>query len=194
MSLLEQWRKEEQATISVTDGETVEDYRFTFTTMSALQDAQHSALRQQSFALIDELFGPNWTTDPVKREEVNIYFSIFIKHAAIVAACKSVQTRQYADDASEEEIAATEWKTCDFPETWRDARQVAENIPAHTLNYLFETVILAGNPARLFGFGPISDDEKKMIRIPAALSENSPEPSPQPKRKQKAIVTTTNDL
>ena len=172
MTLLEQWRKEEQAVVSVTDGETVEDYRFTFTTMSALQDAQHSALRQQSFTLIDEMFGKEWTTDPIKREEVNIYFSIFIKHAAIVAACKSVQTRQYADGASEEEIAAAEWKATDFPESWKDARQVAESIPAHTLNYLFETVILAGNPARMFGFGPISDDEKKMIRVPASPSEN----------------------
>lgn len=192
MSLLEQWRKEEQATISVTDGETVEDYRFTFTTMSALQDAQHSALRQQSFTLIDEIFGGGWTTDPIKREEVNIYFSIFIKHAAIVAACKSVETRQYADGASEEEIAATEWKATDFPETWRDARQVAENIPAHTLNYLFETVILAGNPARLFGFGAIDDEEKKIIRVSTSPSENLPELSPKPKKKPKTEMTTSS--
>lgn len=193
MSLLEQWRKTEQAIISVTDGETVQDYRFSFVTMSALEDARHTSLRQQSFVLIDEIFGKEWTTDAAKREEVNIYFSIFIKHAAIVAACKLVETRQYADGTSEEDIASVEWSSTDFPESWKDARQVAESIPAHTLDHLFETVILAGNPARMFGFGAISDDEKKMIRVSANPSENSPKPSPQPKKKPK-VTTTTDDL
>lgn len=191
--LLDQWRKTEQAIVSVTDGETVQDLRFSFVTMSALEDARHSSMRQQGFAMIDEMFGKEWATDPDKRAEVNIYFEIFVKHAAVVAACKLVETRQYAEGATDDEIESAEWSTIDFPEMWKDARQVAENIPAHTLNYLFESVILAGNPARMFGFGPISDEEKKMIRVAASPSKNLSKPSPKPKKTPRAKPKTTSD-
>lgn len=175
MSLLEQWRQTESTCFTVTDGETAQEYRFTFVTMSAFEESKYSRYRNLALAFLSKMFGNFSDAKGDSADELNAYLDTFIKHAAVRGACSKVEVRSVVtlphDDTPYEAIQELgEWQVIQFPEIWAEPMSAAQNMPGHILNQLCETVLMAGNPARLLGFSPMSEEEKKMIRISAKPS------------------------
>jgi len=167
---LNQWRKTEVADLTVTDGETANEYRFTFATMSAYEESKYNALRRKAFGSYVELFGAPEAMDPDLAGEANEYMTVLLKYVAILAACTQLEMREYVESATVEEREQAQWQVVPWPEEWRKPATAIQNIPTATLDYLYETVIMAGNPLRLLGMVSVDENEKKMIRINAKPS------------------------
>lgn len=170
--LLNQWRKTESADVFVTDGETVSQYRFTFVTMSAFEETRYNALRRGAVAALSEMFDGLDNIEPEQTPEVNDYFVLLIKASATLATCTTLQVRSYPESMPAEDREQVALETVPMPKEWRTAKGLAQAVPLHTIDYLYDTVLMAGNSNRLFGFTPVSDEEKKMIRINDKPSEN----------------------
>jgi len=168
--LLSQWRKTEVADLTVTDGETVNEYRFTFATMSAYEESKYSALRRKAFTAYVEKFGVPDEMDPDLAEEANAYMMLLLKYVSVLAACTQLEMREYLEAATPEDREQAQWQVVPWPDEWRKPETAIQNIPTATLDYLYETVIMAGNPLRLLGMVPVDENEKKMIRINAKPS------------------------
>ncbi len=154
MSLLEQWQRNEPVSLFASDGENEQEYRLTFKTMSAFDEAKFLRNRSKVGVVLNELFGDADQRTPEQTDDYWSMFDILVKHAAIVAALAKVELR--TDE---------KWEDSRLPETWYSAKEFAYNAPATVLNMLFEAVIAAGNPYRLFSFLPTSEDEKKVLRL-----------------------------
>jgi hypothetical protein len=175
MPLLDQWRRTESMCFTATDGETVQEYRFTFVTMSAFEEAKYSRYRSLALVLLNGMYGDLSEVKGDAVDDLNAYLNIFIKHAAVKSACSKVEVRTLTevpptDEAAEPTTVASEWEVVPFPEIWADPMSAAQNMPGHILNELCDTVLMAGNPGRLLGFSVMSEEEKKMIRINAKPS------------------------
>ena len=159
--MLENWQFNEPGCLLVTDGEIEQEYRLTFKTMSAFDEAKFRRKRSQAFAILDEQFGVDAERTDEQKDDAWILLDLLVKHAAVISALASVEVK-----------AGDEWQPAKLPDLWYDAKQFAYNVPGGIIDPLFEAVIEAGNPARLFMFLPATDDEKKMLRLTVRPSEN----------------------
>lgn len=161
MSLLEQWQRNEPVSLFVSDGESEQEYRLTFKTMSAFDEAKFLRNRGRAGLVLEEIFGKADERTLEQAEDSLAMFEILVKHAAVMAALAKVELRN-----------GEEWQESRLPETWYSAKDFAHNAPASVLTLLFEAVIAAGNPYRLFSYLPTTEDEKKVLRLTVNPSTN----------------------
>lgn len=154
MSLLDQWQRNEPVSLFASDGETEQEYRLMFKTMSAFDEAKFLRNRSKAGLILEEIFGKADDRTDEQNEDAWAMFDILIKHAAVMAALAKVELRN-----------GEVWEEARLPDAWYSAKDFAYNAPASVLTLLFDAVIAAGNPYRLFSFLPGSDDEKKMLRL-----------------------------
>lgn len=154
MSLLDQWQRNEPVSLFASDGETEQEYRLTFKTMSAFDEAKFLRNRSKAGLILEEVFGKADDRTAEQNEDAWSLYGILVSHAAIMAALVKVELRN-----------GETWEESRLPDEWYNAKDFAYNAPASVMTLLFEAVIAAGNPGRLFSFLPISDDEKKVLRL-----------------------------
>lgn len=154
MSLLDQWQRNEPVSLFASDGETEQEYRLTFKTMSAFDEAKFLRNRSKAGLILEEIFGKSDDRTDEQNEDAWAMFDILIKHAAVMAALAKVELR-----------TGEAWGEARLPDDWYSAKDFAYNAPASVLTLLFDAVIAAGNPYRLFSFLPGTDDEKKVLRL-----------------------------
>lgn len=154
MSLLEQWQHSEPVPLFVSDGEIEQEYRLIFKTMSAFDHAKFVRNRSKIGDIADELYGGAEERTEEQHEDYVTLLNVLIQHAAIMAALAKVELRN-----------GDVWESARLPESWYDQRQAAFTLPAGIINTLFEAVIDAGNPIRLFSLFTSADAEKKAIRL-----------------------------
>lgn len=170
---LNNWRQESAVTLQVASWEEREiegddsgdkateevevttDYRLIFHTLSVFDESRFKARRRDIWDRLDEICGPAEKRDDDARERYMLYLDIFVKHAAILSALKSV-----------ERLDDKKWVADQLPEEWRDPLFVAEQTPHMLVNKLYEAVLDAGNPHAMFAFGfDDSDETKKNLRV-----------------------------
>lgn len=154
MSLLEQWQHNQPVSLFVSDGETEQEYRLTFKTMSAFDEAKFLRNRNKAVAILEEIYGKADDRDDEQNEDSWALYGILVQHAAIMAALAKVELRN-----------GEAWEDARLPDDWYNAKDFAYNAPASVLPLLFDGVIAAGNPYRLFSFLTGTDDEKKVLRL-----------------------------
>lgn len=152
--MLENWQLNQPVSLFADDGETEHEYRLTFKTLSAFDEAKFKARRAKIGAILDEEFGDIADRTDEQKADAGALLDIMYRHAMIMAALAKVELRD-----------GDEWKPSRLPDSWYDAKLFAYNAPASILDALVEAVIDAGNPWRIFSFLPMSDDEKKMLRL-----------------------------
>lgn len=166
MTMLEQWQHNEPVSIFASDGETEQEYRLTFKTMSAFEEAKFSRNRNKAGAILEELFGPAKERTDEQNEDAWAMFDVLIKHAAIMAALAKVEVRSVPQPTEDDApVEPGDWTEARLPDAWYNAKEFPYHAPASVLNLLFDAVIAAGNPYRLFSFLPASDAEKKALRL-----------------------------
>lgn len=152
--MLENWQHDQPVSLFASDGETEQEYRLTFKTLSAFDEAKFRSRRGKIFTALNEEFGEFETRTDEQKEDALLLGDVMLKHAIVMSALTSVEIKD-----------GKKWTPTRLPDLWYDAKQFAFNAPGGILDILVEAVIEAGNPARMFSFMPTSDDEKKMLRL-----------------------------
>jgi hypothetical protein len=166
MSLLDQWQFSTPVPLFVSDGETESEYRLTFKTLSAFDMAKFRAKRNRIFTILAAEFGEIDARTDAQKEDADALFDILFRYEIFMAALASVELK-----------ASDNWHPARLPDDWYDALQFAYNAPGSILDQLVSAAIDAGNPWRLFSFAPVTDDEKKMLRLNVRPSASLPAPS-----------------
>lgn len=148
----ERTAEQEQRRQELTAGAVVDQWRFTFSTMSVAQYGRYDANRRQAREWLKETYA-----DP-DSEDAHAAGIAALRWAFTMAALVGLSTRQanrVADDAG-----AVAWTPLDIPATWLTPAGYMEEVPNDLAEILAETTYEA-NPG-LFGAGiDQSDDAKK---------------------------------
>ncbi|HSG63309.1 MAG TPA: hypothetical protein VLA24_17930 [Pseudomonadales bacterium] len=159
--MLEQWQFSQPIGITVSDGEAEKEYRLTFKTMTAFDEAKFRARRGKIQGILVALYGNLDERTVEQTEDADALADILFRHAIIMSALATVEV-----------LNGKKWEPTRLPEPWYDAKEFAFNAPAAILDPLVQAVLDAGNPYRLFTFGSLTDDEKKMTRLTVRPSSN----------------------
>ena len=159
--LLEQWQHNEPVSLFVSDGETEQEYRLWFKTMSAFDASKFQTKQRRARLVIEELYGTPDDRTPEQQEDAEAMSQVLYYHAAIFAALGKVELN--SEDG---------WQAARLPESWYDAKTAAHEMPAEVINDLFVATIEAGNSAPTFGILPSTDGEKKALRLTVQPSKN----------------------
>lgn len=159
--MLENWQKNEPILLIADDGENEQEYRLTFGTMSAFDEAKFKTKRGRALTHLSEEYGDYAERDEDAKDESLALLDIMVKHAAILSSLRKVEVKD-----------GDEWQEAKLPEQWYSMTEFPRNAPAIVLDSLFDAVLAAGNPMQLFSFLPTSEDEKKMIRLSVSKSES----------------------
>lgn len=152
---LTDWQHKESVSLFASDGENEVEYRLTFKTMSALDEAKYQQARRRAFTIADEVYGNPEDRTEDDKANAEAMLSVLFQHAAIMAALDTVEVKDEDGD----------WEDARLPEEWYDGQAFATSAPAGLINELFVAVSAAGNFPRMFGFTPATDDEKKVLRL-----------------------------
>lgn len=152
---LTDWQHKESVSLFASDGENEVEYRLTFKTMSALDEAKYQRAMRKARTLIDEVYGKPDDRSEDDQADAEALMTILIEHAAIMAALDTVEVKDEDGD----------WEDARLPEEWYDGQAFATSAPAGLINELFVAVSAAGNFPLMFGFTPATDDEKKALRL-----------------------------
>lgn len=158
---LSNWQQQNAITLIASDGDEETEYRVTFKTMTAYDEAVFNRKRAKAFGILEDVFGPADDRDEETVENAIALLDIMVKHAAIMASLGSVERKN-----------GKGWIPDRLPEIWYDAKEFAYHAPHSVLNHLFEAAIDAGNPMQVFSFAPLGEAEKKTLRIHVHPSEN----------------------
>lgn len=154
MSLLEQWQRNEPVSLFASDGETEQEYRLTFKTMSAFDEAKLARGRNKAVSILAEIFGEADSRTDEQNDDSWSLYGILVQHAAVMAALAKVEMRN-----------GETWEESRLPEEWYNAKEFAFKAPGSVLTLMLGGVIAAGNPPRLLNLMPVTDDEKKALRL-----------------------------
>lgn len=158
MSLnLANWQQKATASMIVSDGETEQEYRLTFTTCSNLDIGIFRQKLGKIRTYLVDTYGAEWLSN----DEATAINSLMYVHAIIMSSLKQVEQRQ-GDD----------WAEAKLPESWYSAESFARDVPAGVNDTLLEAVFAAGNSPRLFSLLPVDDTEKKALRLTVRPSES----------------------
>lgn len=152
---LENWQQTSAVGMVVTDGETEQEYRLTFGTCSNFDIGLFNRRRGKAFEHMRKTYGDDW----LQSDEAMVLQGLMVAHAMIHAALKKVEVKE-GDD----------WLDTKLPDAWYDAQRFAHEVPAGMIDTLTQAVLDAGNPARLFSYIPVGDEEKKVLRLTVAPS------------------------
>ena len=158
---LSDWQKPKYVPLFESDGETETEYRLAFKVLSQLDASRMSRKR---FALAKELadeYGDYKELSQDDKDDYTVIFTQIIQLCGIDASLASVEVKD-----------GDKWKAAELPATWRDIGKFARTAPAGLIDDLFDGVLAAGNPKRLFSLIPATEDEEKKIQIFVPKSES----------------------
>jgi hypothetical protein len=159
---LNNWQQTSAVSMIVSDGETEQEYRLTFGTCSNYDIGLFNRRRRKAFAYMSETYGDEW----LQNDEALVLHPLMVTHAMILAALKKVEVKD-----------GDNWIEAKLTDAWYDAKRFAYEVPAGMIDTLTEAVLEAGNPARLFSYVAIGDEEKKVLRLTVKPLETLPKPS-----------------
>lgn len=154
---LNSWQQTSTVSLVVSDGETEQEYRLIFGTCSNFDIGMFNRRRVKAFEYMRQAYGDDW----IGNDDAMVLQGLMIAHAMILSALKRVETKD-----------GETWTETKLPESWYDAQRFAYEVPAGITDALTQAVLDAGNPARLFSYVPVGDEEKKVLRLTVKPSEN----------------------
>jgi len=153
---LTDWQIIEHAELTIDDGKSETEYRFTFGSLTTYAEAKFNRKRSALLDTLEEKIGAKYNeSDAEQKADMDTLYVLMLKHAGILAALQLVEVK---DDEGK-------WQPGTFPEGWRDAYEFAMYGPAGVLDYLYNAVLIAGNSLRTLGLNLPATDEKKVFRL-----------------------------
>jgi hypothetical protein len=147
---LNNWQQSSTVAMIVSDGVIEQEYRLTFGTCNNFDIGLFNRRRGKIFDHMRKTYGDEWTAN----DEAMTLMSVMISHAMILSALKQVEAK-----------TGDVWEKTKLPDAWYDWQRFPYEVPAGMVDTLTEAVLDAGNPARLFAFMPVGDEEKKILRL-----------------------------